>query len=96
MPMSRITENGQAEDAIGWTINGIARRAGLKGLNALQDVRTYAAEQNLTDPEASTGMEQKAREFRGRGSELYPNVQRQSLFRMRVCATSEVAREVVA
>jgi len=37
-----------------------------------EDVRKYAAEQNLSDNEAlKVGMEQKAREFHEAGSEVY-------------------------
>ena len=37
-----------------------------------EDVRKYAAEQNLSDEDAlKVGMEQKAREFHETGSEVY-------------------------
>ena len=40
-----------------------------------EDVRRFAAEQNLSESEAlKTGMEQKAREFNESGAEIYSKV----------------------
>ena len=39
-----------------------------------EDVRKFAAQQKLSDAEAlQAGMEQKAKEFREKGSEVYVN-----------------------
>ena len=41
-------------------------------INARQDVRRYAAEQDLAEDQAlQAGMEQKSREFSAAGAEIY-------------------------
>jgi phosphomethylpyrimidine synthase len=47
-------------------------RGPTKFVKITEDVRKYAAEQNLSDDEAlRVGMEQKSREFHEAGSEVY-------------------------
>ena len=52
-----------------------ARRAptmGIGGVNISQDVRQYAAAQNLSEEEAlKKGREEKSREFKESGAEVY-------------------------
>jgi len=53
----------------------VARRAANRGrsaVNITEDVRKYAAEQNISEQEAlNKGMEEKSREFVEKGAEVY-------------------------
>jgi phosphomethylpyrimidine synthase len=45
---------------------------GIDGVNISEDVRKYAAAQNLSEEEAlKKGMEEKSKEFAEKGPELY-------------------------
>jgi hypothetical protein len=69
-PMSRGRWERPSQSHRRW-----ARRApsmGIDGVNISEDVRKYAAAQNLSEEEAlKKGMEEKSKEFAEKGAELY-------------------------
>ena len=65
-----LSGSGRVDDIKGHAQGEI--RGLTKLVNITEDVRKFAAEQNLSEDEAlRAGMEQKAKEFAEAGSELY-------------------------
>ena len=69
----KITEHGRANGArLGRQSTGLPGGRALRDINARQDVRKYAAEQQLSDEQAlQRGMERKSREISEAGAEIY-------------------------
>ena len=69
----KITEHDRANGARpGRQSTGLPGGRALRGINARQDVRKYAAEQGLAEDEAfESGMQEKRKEFLEQGSEVY-------------------------
>ena len=69
----KITEHERANGArSGRQSTGSPGGRTLRGVRVRQDVRKYAAEQELSGAEAlQAGMEQKSKEFAGAGAEIY-------------------------
>ena len=67
---TRLSGSARVDDIKGHPPGGLRGRTKL--VNISEDVRKYAAEQGIAEEEAlKKGMEEKSREFTGKGSELY-------------------------
>lgn len=69
----KITEHDRACGArLGGQSTRLPKGRALREINALQDVRNYAAEHGLSESEAiESGMQEKRKEFLEKGAEVY-------------------------